>query len=91
MCFRGACWSSQGICRLEGEGHIHSGLGIGVQVVRTVSFAVDTVTANLLIQYIWVLEVSLIEGQNSLWLYARGLQMGFVWLDKDNQHMLFSK
>lgn len=59
--------------------------------MRTVSFAVDTVTANLLIQYIWVLEVPLIEGQNSLWLYARGLQMGFVWLDKDNQHMLFSK
>lgn len=48
-----------------------------------------TVTADLLIHYIWVPEVSLIEGQNSLWLCARGLQMGLIWLDKDNQQMLF--
>lgn len=60
-------------------------------MVGTVSFAVDTVTANLFIQYIWVLEVSLIEGQYSLWLYARGLQTGFIWLDKDKRHVLFPK
>lgn len=61
------------------------------KAVRRGSFAVHTVTAGLLIYYIWILEVPLSEGHNSLRLYVKGLQRGFLWLDKENQHMLLPK
>lgn len=91
-CTLEVCWSSQGVCRLEGVKVTHT----QVWAVRSrwwgqLALQWTQLTASLLIQYIWVPEMSLIEGQNSLWLCARGLQMGFIWLDKDNQHVLFPK
>lgn len=60
-------------------------------MVGTGSFAVDTVSDDLFTYYICIPEVSLTEGQDGHQSHAKGLQMGFGWLDKESRHLLFSK
>jgi hypothetical protein len=57
---------------------------------KDVQLCRDTVTSNSLTSLTLVLGASTteVEGENSHWLYKKGLQMGLGWLDEESLHML---